>query len=165
MRKHYQMHMNYLKWELKIKQNLNNDAFDKAQSQMYNLKQDIVRQKEEIRVGGDGTLPVELLKTCLKSSEKQLAIWEYINEGWYTLSGNGLASYFTLDFAYPDKDVQLWLIHDMFYGDMYLVAYVDGYILNRSDGKVCKYEEHKKDLHIMEKFDKMKIVSTLKDRK
>jgi len=64
----------------KIKQKLNNDAFDKAQSQMYNLKQDIVRQKEEIRVGGDGTIPVELLKTCLQSSEKQLAIWEYINE-------------------------------------------------------------------------------------
>ena len=66
--------------ELEIRQKLNNDAFDKAQSQMYNLKQDIVRQKEEIRVGGDGTIPVELLKTCLKSSEKQLAIWEYINE-------------------------------------------------------------------------------------
>jgi hypothetical protein len=48
---------------------------------------------------------------------------------------------------------------------MYLVTYVDGYILNRSDGKVCNYEENKKDLHIMEKFDKMKIISTLKERK
>jgi|TARA_B100000902_G_scaffold171466_1_gene165726 hypothetical protein len=64
----------------KIKQKLNDDAFDKAQSQMYNLKQDAVRQKEEIRNGGDGTIPIDLLKTCLQSTEKQLAIWEYINE-------------------------------------------------------------------------------------
>jgi hypothetical protein len=92
-------------------------------------------------------------------------IWEYINEGWYTHSGNGLASYYTIDFAYPEKDVQLWLVHDMLHGDMYLVTYVDGYILKRSDGKVCNYEENKKDLHIMEKFDKMKIISTLKERK
>ena len=55
--------------ELEIRQKLNNDAFDKAQSQMYNLKQDIVRQKEEIRVGGDGTLPVELLKNILNLSD------------------------------------------------------------------------------------------------
>ena len=92
-------------------------------------------------------------------------IWEYINEGWYTHSGNGLGCYYTVDFACPDRDNQLWLVHDMLHGDMYLVAYCDGYILNRANGQVCEYEKHKKDLHIMEKFDKKKINSTLKDRK
>ena len=59
---------------------VNNDAFDKAQSKLYNLRGDIIRQKEEIRTGGDGTIPLELLKTCLQASERQLVIWEYINE-------------------------------------------------------------------------------------
>ena len=36
--------------EFEIRQKLNNDAFDKAQSQIYNLKQDLIRQKEEIKM-------------------------------------------------------------------------------------------------------------------
>ncbi len=91
-------------------------------------------------------------------------VWEYINEGYYTHSGNGLGCFYTMHYACPERDNRLWLIHDMYYGDMYLVTYTDGFVLNRSNGKVCNYEEHKKDLHIMEKYDTNNIISTLKYR-
>ena len=50
-------------------------------------------------------------------------IWEYISEGYYTRSGNGLACFYTLHHAQPKKDNQLWLVHDLYFGDMFLVAY------------------------------------------
>jgi hypothetical protein len=34
--------------------------------------------KRDIKSGGDGRLSVELLKTCLKSNEKELLTWQYI---------------------------------------------------------------------------------------
>ena len=87
---------------------------------------------------------------------------EYINEGYYTHSGNGLGCFYTMHYACPERDNRLWLIHDMYYGDMYLVTYTDGFVLNRSE----KYAIMKniKDLHIMEKYDTNKIISTLKYR-
>ncbi len=89
-------------------------------------------------------------------------IWEYINEGYYTRSGNGLACLYTLHHAQPEKDNQLWLVHDMYYGDMYLVAYSEGYILNRANNEICVYEEVKKDLDIIKKYDTSDIITTLK---
>ena len=34
--------------------------------------------KRDIKTGGDGRLSVELLKTCLKSNERELLTWQYI---------------------------------------------------------------------------------------
>jgi len=34
--------------------------------------------KRDIKAGGDGRLSVELLKTCLKSNERELSTWQYI---------------------------------------------------------------------------------------
>ena len=34
--------------------------------------------KRDIKAGGDGRLSVELLKTCLKSNERELLTWQYI---------------------------------------------------------------------------------------
>ena len=79
-------------------------------------------------------------------------IWEYINEGYYTRSGNGLGCLYTLHHFckiwQTKKDNQLWLVHDMYYGDMYLVVYSEGYILKRGKMvKICEYDEvNKKDL-------------------
>ena len=93
-------------------------------------------------------------------------IWEYINEGYYTRSGNGLGCLYTLHHSVPEKDNQLWLVHDMYYGDMYLVVYSEGYILNRANGKICEYDEvNKKDLDILKKYDINEVISTLKYRK
>ena len=72
-------------------------------------------------------------------------IWEYISEGYYTKSGNGLACFYTLHHSQPEKDNQLWLVHDLYFGDMYLVAYSEGYILNRSDNKLYSYSNIKND--------------------
>lgn len=93
-------------------------------------------------------------------------IWEYISEGYYTRSGNGLGCLYTLHHSVPEKDNQLWLVHDMYYGDMYLVVYSEGYILNRANGKICEYDEvNKKDLDILKKYDINEVISTLKYRK
>jgi hypothetical protein len=47
---------------------------------------------------------------------------------------------------------------------MYLVCYVDGYILNRSSGKLNKYEDIQNDIDILEKHAADKIIETLKYR-
>jgi hypothetical protein len=93
-------------------------------------------------------------------------VWEYISEGYYTNSGNGLACFYTLYHALPDKKPELWLILDLeFGGDIYLVAIVDGYILNRTNGKVVKYVDIKDDIDIMERIDYNDIIAHLKERK
>lgn len=91
-------------------------------------------------------------------------VWEYISEGHYTNSGNGLGCFYTVYHATPNKNPEVWLIHDLFYGDMYLVCYVDGYILNRSSGKLDKYEDIKHDIDILEKHSATDIIETLKYR-
>ena len=91
-------------------------------------------------------------------------VWQYITEGFYTNSGNGLGCFYTVYHANPKKNPEVWLIHDLEYGDMYLVCYVDGYILNRSNGKLYKYDEIANDIDILEKHDAEKIIETLKYR-
>ena len=34
--------------------------------------------KRDIKAGGDGRLSVDLLKTCLRSNERELLTWQYI---------------------------------------------------------------------------------------
>jgi hypothetical protein len=57
-----------------IKQRAHNKAFSK----MLTLERDISKLKLDIRTGGDGRLGVDLLKTCLSSTEKELQTWQYI---------------------------------------------------------------------------------------
>jgi hypothetical protein len=57
-----------------IKQRAHNKAFSK----MITLERDISKLKLDIRTGGDGRLGVDLLKTCLSSTEKELQTWQYI---------------------------------------------------------------------------------------
>jgi len=57
-----------------IKQRAHNKAFSK----MLTLERDISKLKLDIRTGGDGRLGVDLLKTCLSSTEKELQTWRYI---------------------------------------------------------------------------------------
>jgi hypothetical protein len=45
---------------------------------MLTLERDISKLKLDIRSGGDGRLGVDLLKTCLSSTEKELQTWQYI---------------------------------------------------------------------------------------
>ena len=54
-----------------IKQRAHNKAFSK----MLTLERDISKLKLDIRTGGDGRLGVDLLKTCLSSTEKELQTW------------------------------------------------------------------------------------------
>jgi len=89
-------------------------------------------------------------------------VWQYISDGYYTKSGNGLAMFFTIFYADEDKEVELWLIHDLFHSDIYLVVYVDGYILNRLNGEVEKYEDVKKDLNILSVHRKYDIINAIK---
>jgi hypothetical protein len=93
-------------------------------------------------------------------------VWEYISEEFYTNSGNGLGCFYTAYHAHPDKNPELWLILDLTQqGEIYLVAYVDGYVLNRLHGKVDKYEDVKDDIDIMERITYEDIEPHLKDRK
>lgn len=57
-----------------IKQRAHNKAFSK----MLTLERDISKLKLDIRTGGDGRLGIDLLKTCLSSTEKELQTWQYI---------------------------------------------------------------------------------------
>jgi hypothetical protein len=57
-----------------IKQRAHNKAFSK----MLTLERDISSLKLEIRSGGDGRIGVDMLQTCLSSTEKELQTWQYI---------------------------------------------------------------------------------------
>ena len=57
-----------------IKQRAHNKAFSK----MLTLERDISKLKLEIRSGGDGRIGVDMLQTCLLSTEKELQTWQYI---------------------------------------------------------------------------------------
>ena len=90
-------------------------------------------------------------------------VWEYISEGFYTNSGNGLGCFYTAYHSHPDKNPELWLILDLTQqGEIYLVACVDGYVLNSKNGKVDKYEEIKDDIDIMERITYKDIEPHLK---
>ena len=89
-------------------------------------------------------------------------VWEYINYGFFTKSGNGLACFLTVYHADNKKDPELWLIHDLLHSHLYLVTYVDGYILNRSSKKLEKYEDIKDDIDILNKKTKEEILQAIK---
>ncbi|MDA8882903.1 hypothetical protein N9I00_00690 [bacterium] len=91
-------------------------------------------------------------------------VWEYITEGFYTNSGNGLGCLYTVHHACPDKDPELLLIHDLLHGDMYLICVVDGWVLNRRSGILEKFEDVSKDFDILKRFSKEFILNTLKFR-
>lgn len=91
-------------------------------------------------------------------------VWEYISEEFYTNSGNGIGCFYSVYHARPDLNPEVWLIHDLSLGDMYLVCYVDGYVLNRLHGKVDKFERVQNDLDILEKYKADDIVNAVKER-
>ena len=53
-------------------------AHNKAFSKLLTIERDISELKLDIRSGGDGRISVDMLKTCLSSTEKELQTWQYI---------------------------------------------------------------------------------------
>ena len=51
-----------------------------------------------------------------------------------------------------DKDPELLLIHDLLYGDIYLICVVDGFILNRSSGILENMNDTINDFDILKRF-------------
>ena len=91
-------------------------------------------------------------------------VWEYINEEFYTNSGNGLGCFYTIHHSNSNKNPELLLVHDLLHGDIYLICVVDGYVLNRRSGKLEKYEDVKDDLNVIERHSQDFILETLKFR-
>lgn len=89
--------------------------------------------------------------------------WQYITEGFYTKSGNGLGIFYTVAFAQPEKEIELWLVHDLLYTDMVLMAVVDNkYVLNRDSNQVEQLKLAQKDLNILKKYSKQEVLETIK---
>lgn len=89
-------------------------------------------------------------------------IWQYLSEGYYTRSGNGLGLFYTIVHTFPEKEPELWLIHDLLHTDMYLLTIVDGYVLNRSSGEIELFDDVKNDLNILEKHTKQSVMDAIK---
>ncbi|MCP4320604.1 MAG: hypothetical protein GY787_01835 [Alteromonadales bacterium] len=53
-------------------------AHNKAFSKLLTIERDISELKLDIRSGGDGRISVDMLRTCLSSTEKELQTWQYI---------------------------------------------------------------------------------------
>ena len=53
-------------------------AHNKAFSKLLTIERDINELKLDIRSGGDGRISVDMLRTCLSSTEKELQTWQYI---------------------------------------------------------------------------------------
>ena len=53
-------------------------AHNKAFSKMINIKDDIKRVQKEIRQGGNGSIPVDMLQKSLDHMKADLQTWEYI---------------------------------------------------------------------------------------
>jgi len=87
-------------------------------------------------------------------------IWRYISEEFYTESGNGLGMFYTL--VHADYKPELWLIHDLYHSDIYLVCIIDDYVLNRKSGKVEKLSEVRSDLDVLEKHTSDNVMETIK---
>ncbi|MDA9374052.1 hypothetical protein N9R43_01585 [bacterium] len=90
--------------------------------------------------------------------------WEYLTEGFFTNSGNGVGCFYSVYHARPELKPEVWLIHDLLHGDMYLVCYVDGYVLNRITGEVDKFERVQDDIDILKRFDASSIINNVKAR-
>jgi len=53
-------------------------AHNKAFSKIVHIKDDIKRVKKEIREGGNGSVPVEMLQKSVNHLQADLQTWEYI---------------------------------------------------------------------------------------
>ena len=53
-------------------------AHNKAFSKMINIKEDIKRVQQEIREGGNGAVPVDMLQKSVNHMQANLQTWEYI---------------------------------------------------------------------------------------
>ena len=53
-------------------------AHNKAFSKMIYIKKDIKRVQQEIREGGNGSVPVEMLQKSINHLQADLQTWEYI---------------------------------------------------------------------------------------
>ena len=53
-------------------------AHNKAFAKMVYIQDDIKRVKQEIREGGNGSVPVEMLQKSVTQMENDLQTWEYI---------------------------------------------------------------------------------------
>ena len=95
-------------------------------------------------------------------TESWTDVWQYVADGFFTKSGNGLACFMTLCHSCPDKEPELWLVHDLLHTNLYLITYVDGYVLNRSSGELEKYEDVKSDIDILTKHTKDSVLQAIK---
>lgn len=61
---------------------MNNDIYNRAHSKAFSkimdLQRDISMLNEDIRKGGDGRLSLDALKTCVRSTRKDLQTWQFI---------------------------------------------------------------------------------------
>lgn len=89
-------------------------------------------------------------------------IWQYLSDGYYSRSGNGLGLFYTIVHTFPEKEPELWLIHDLLHTDMYLIAIIDGYVLNRDSGEVELLADVQSDLHILTKHTKEEVMTAVK---
>ena len=53
-------------------------AHNKAFSKMINIQDDIKRVNKEIKAGGNGSVPVDMLRKSVTQMENNLQTWEYI---------------------------------------------------------------------------------------
>ena len=53
-------------------------ASHKAFAKISFIKLENKAYKRDIKAGGSGRLSIDLLKTCLRSNEKELLTWQYI---------------------------------------------------------------------------------------
>ena len=53
-------------------------AHNKAFSKMINIQDDIKRVNKEIKSGGNGSVPVDMLRKSVTQMENDLQTWEYI---------------------------------------------------------------------------------------
>ena len=70
--------------------------------------------------------------------------------------------FYTIVHTFPEKEPELWLIHDLLHTDMYLISIVDGYILNRDSGEVELLADVQSDLHILTKHTKEEVMTAVK---
>ena len=89
-------------------------------------------------------------------------MWEYLADGYYSISGNGLGFFYTIVHTFPEKEPELWLIHDLYYSHMYLITVVDGYVLNRMSNEVELFDDVKHDLNTLEKHTKQSVLDATK---
>lgn len=89
-------------------------------------------------------------------------MWEYLSDGYPSVSGNGLGVFYTIVHTFPEKEPEIWLIHDLYHSHMYLIVIVDGYVLNRMSNEVELFDAVKDDLNVLEKHTKQSVLDATK---